>query len=229
MFTTSTATDVQIAKAREAIARFGRMLFARQLTDAAGGNISVRVGDRICISPRYAGQQKQWQLEPGDVLVTDFDRNILEGQGLVSREANAHYALHRTFGEYGTAVIHAHARNLLVYAAANRPLPPILEANRKFGVTPVVPFAPAHSPILADHIIASMRGREAMIKKHAAAVIAPWHGLFLMAKDIDAAFDAVERMDANAYILLMGGIAFGAAEMETQRATMEDTIGNFKE
>jgi L-fuculose-phosphate aldolase len=56
------------------------MLFDRQLTDAAGGNISARIGNRICITPRYAGQQRQWRIDPGDVLVADLQRNVLRAQ-----------------------------------------------------------------------------------------------------------------------------------------------------
>jgi L-fuculose-phosphate aldolase len=219
----------QLAAARAKIAYFGRLLFERTLTDAAGGNLSIRVGNRICISPRYSGQQRQWQLAPEDVLICDLDRNILSGTGQISRESNVHFSVHREFGTHGTAVVHCHPRNLLVFAATNRPMEPILEANRKFGVTPVVPFAPAHSPKLADHVRAALRGREALISKQAAAVIAPWHGLFLMSKDLDAGFDAAERLDNNAYILLMGGIAFGAAAMAQHGQQMEETIGGFQE
>ena len=45
---------------RVRITEIGRMLFERKLTDASGGNISARVGDRICITPRYAGSKHQW-------------------------------------------------------------------------------------------------------------------------------------------------------------------------
>jgi L-fuculose-phosphate aldolase len=193
-----------IDKARADIVRFGAMLFERHLTDAAGGNISVRVGNKICISPRYSGQKRQWALEPHDVLLLDEDGSILEGDGQISRESQVHLKLHRHFKDHGTAVIHCHARNVLVFAAANKPMPPILEANLKFGEIPVVGYAPAHSAQLSENILGAMLGQEARVRKHAAAVIAPWHGLFVMAKDIDAAFDAAERIDTNAYCILMG-------------------------
>ena len=44
------------------------MVFERHLTDAAGGNISVRVGDSVCITPRYSGSRRHWQLQPNQVL-----------------------------------------------------------------------------------------------------------------------------------------------------------------
>ena len=45
---------------REKICELGRMLFDRNLTDAAGGNISARMGDFVIITPRYAGAHFQW-------------------------------------------------------------------------------------------------------------------------------------------------------------------------
>ncbi len=219
-----TPSDDEINATRERIATIGRLLFARQLTDAAGGNISVRIGNRVCITPRFAGQQKQWQIDPGDVLVADLDRNILRGGGKLSRETHVHFTLLTTFADHGTAVVHAHPRNLLVYAMLNKPLPPTLEATRKFGVTPVVEFAPAHSPLLAQHVAASMRGREAMIAKHAAAAIAPWHGVFCMGKTLDAAFDAVERLDVSAYLLLMATQHAGAGAVDASLARMHAEI-----
>jgi L-fuculose-phosphate aldolase len=217
-----------IDAARERIAYIARLMFERFLLDVAGGNLSVRVGNRVCITPRYSGSQRHWALTAEDVLVLDLERNLLLGEGQVSREAHVHFSLHREFSEYGTAAIHAHSRNLLVFASQARSLPPVLEATRKFGTTPVVEFAPAHSPRLAEHVVSSLRGREVRVKNHAAGVLAPYHGLFLMGKDLDAAFDAVERLDNNAYCIMMGGL-IGSGAVAENHQRMEDIIGNFKE
>lgn len=215
----------QIAFTRARLAELGRRLFERNLTDTAGGNLSCRVGELIVISPRYAGTARRWQLTADDVLVTDAQRNILLGQGQNSRESNVHYAMHAQFRDYGTTIIHAHARHILVFATAGRALPPILESTRKYGITPVIPFAAAHSTALADNIITSLHGREAMIKNAAAAAIAPWHGLFLMGKDMDTAFDSVERLDTNAYILLQGMASFGPSFLDERVAAIKQEIG----
>jgi L-fuculose-phosphate aldolase len=218
-----------IADMRARIARIGGFMFDRQLTDAGGGNISSRVGDLVCISPRYSGAKYQWQLRPEDVLVVDLDANILDGTGQLSRESKVHLGLHREFGEHGTAVIHAHARNILVYAALNMPMPTVLEGTRKFGTIPVVGYAPAHSAHLATNVAGGIRPQVERISKHAAGVIAPWHGLFLMGKDLDAAFDAVERLDTNAYVILMSQFAHMGTALAEQQQAMEDAIANFKE
>lgn len=194
----------EILFTREKITRIGRLLFERQLTDAAGGNISVRVGERVCITPRFAGQRRQWQLRPEEVLVCDLAGNKLEGEGETSREARVHFRLYHDFQD-GTAVVHCHPRNVLVFCALNQSLLPVIEGTWKFGEIPVAPFAPAHSQALADYIAGGIQGKEARIRKQAAAVIARWHGLFVLGKDLDAAFDAAERIETNAFIILQAG------------------------
>jgi ribulose-5-phosphate 4-epimerase/fuculose-1-phosphate aldolase len=184
------------------ITEIGRLMFERQLTDAAGGNISARVEDLVCITPRYAGGKHQWRLRPEQVIVTDLSGNHLEGEGVISREAKVHYRLYQEFSD-GSAIIHAHARNALVFAAASSPIEPVLEGTRKFGTIRVSKYAPSHSNELAEFIAEEIRGQEERIRVQAVGVLAPWHGLFVLGKDLDAAFDAAERIDVNARCILL--------------------------
>lgn len=223
------ATDAAIAEMRAKVALFGRMLYERHLTDAAGGNITARVGDLLCMTPRYAGSLKQWQLAPEDILVVDLDGNILDGTGAISRETKCHFTLHKTFGDAGKAVIHAHSRNVLVFAAMAKPMPMVLEQTQKFVEIPVVEYAPAHTQDLADRITAAIGQHESSIRKQAAAAIAPWHGLFVMGKDIDAAFDAVERIDTNAYILMMAQSLGMSDVLEEKRRVLVEAMASYKE
>jgi L-fuculose-phosphate aldolase len=191
----------EIDAMRIKIAKLGKLLFDRQLTDAAGGNMSARVGDMVCITSRYSGQKSQWNLCPEQVLVVDPDGNKVDGEGEISREAKVHLRLYKEFPD-GNGVIHCHARNVLVFCALGAPIPPVIEATFKFGEIKVIPFAHAHSALLSESVCKAMQGQEARIRKQAAAVIARYHGLFVLARDIDAAFDAAERIDTNAYIIL---------------------------
>lgn len=218
----------EIMAARAHLARIGALLFERRLTDAAGGNISVKVGDYICLSPRFSGSQYQWQLTPEQVLVVDQNGNILAGDGTISRESRVHLRLYAEFGHVGTAVIHAHPHNVMVFAALARPMPPVLEANLKFGTVPVIDYAPAHSSQLAENVVNALRGQELRIQKQAAGVIAPWHGVFVMGKDLNAAFDAVERFDTNAYCLLMAR-GLGSENLESERQRLAEAVMRFQE
>jgi L-fuculose-phosphate aldolase len=198
----------EIDAMRERIVFLGGLLFDRHLTDAAGGNMSARVGEVLCITPRFAGSKRFWQLRPEEVLVVDMQGKQLDGEGELSRESRVHLKLMNEFPD-GQGVVHAHPRNVMVFAAACQSIPPILEATRKFGEIKVTEtFAPAHSTELAEFVAANIHGQEERIRKQAAMVIARWHGLFVVGNSIEAAVDAVERADLSAYILL-NSAAFG--------------------
>jgi L-fuculose-phosphate aldolase len=81
-----------------------------------------------------------------------------------------------------------------------------LEATQKFGLTPVVPYAPAHSENLARYVVEGLTGREANIRKQAAAVLLPKHGIIVAGLDLWATIDAVERIDWNAWCILSQGM-----------------------
>jgi ribose 5-phosphate isomerase B len=219
-----------ISQTRKKIAETGRMVFERHLTDAAGGNISVRVGDSVCITPRYSGSRRHWQLTPDQVLVSDLSGNKLDGDGDVSRESKVHYRLYQEFPD-ATAVLHSHARNAMVFVASGQAIEPILEATLKFDTIPVTKFAPAHSEKLADTIAEAMRGKDEAIKKYATAVIAPWHGLFVVGKDLDAAFDLTERIDTNAYCILMSRLLpeGGPMDPEVMQKRLREAIQSFND
>jgi ribose 5-phosphate isomerase B len=221
----------RLSQTRMKIAETGKLVFARHLTDAAGGNISVRVGDQVCITPRYSGSRRHWQLQPDQVLVSDMLGNKLDGDGDVSRESKVHYRLYQAFPD-ATAVLHSHPRHVMVFVASGQPIEPVLEATLKFGTIPVVnEFAPAHSEKLADFVAGAMQGKEDAIRKYATAVMAPWHGLFVVGKDLDACFDLTERIDTNAYCILMSRLLpeGGPLDPETMQTRLREAIQTFND
>lgn len=211
---------------RRTIAELGGLMFARHLTDTAGGNISARVGDRICITAKQSGGKYRWQLRPEQVLVTDMQGNKIEGDGEISRESKVHFRLLNAFPE-GSAVVHGHARNVLVFCAAGIPIPPVLENTHKLGMVKLVPYAPAGTPALAENVYQGLLGQEERVRSMAAAVIAPWHGLFVLGKDLDAAFDAAERIDTNARCLLLSGAFNDPVLMASRMRELNEVMASF--
>ncbi|MDI7274870.1 MAG: class II aldolase/adducin family protein [Anaerolineae bacterium] len=194
------------ADAREAIVEVARLIYARQLSDSAGGNVSVRVGGRIYITPRYMGSRYRWSITPDLITVLDAgSHQVLAGPGDISRESKAHLALYRAFPEAG-AVIHAHPFHVQVFACANRPLPAVAEYTRKFGTVPCIPPARAHSQDLAEAVVASLSARRAEFESHGLAVLLPYHGIIVMGHDLDEAYDVLERMEVNARCTLLGAL-----------------------
>jgi len=185
----------------EQIIYAGCRLFERKLLDMCGGNISVREGEQFYITARYSATQRHWQNQPEDILAGNIYEDALLENPRCSRESRMHLAVYRNFPDV-TAVIHAHPFHVLPFCATERPIEPVLEQTQKFGIIKVVGAAPAHSQELADNVAAGLAGQEAIIKKQAAAVLLPHHGIVVAGKDLLAAVDALERIDWNAWCIL---------------------------
>lgn len=185
----------------ESICRAGRILFERRLTDLAGGNISVRDGNLVYMTPTHAGADFHWDLSPEQIICDTLENDALAESPRFSREGWSHLELYKNFPDI-KAVIHAHAFHVQVFSACSLPIYPLLEANDKFGVIEVIEPAPGHTKAMAAKVVAGFTGKEALIRKMAAAVIVPRHGMFAAGSSLNLTLDAVERIDTNAWVIL---------------------------
>lgn len=184
-----------------------RLMYDRFLTNSAGGNLSCRVDDRIYISPRYLGSKNRWKLTEDMILVFDKDLNILEGDpAKVSRESQMHFGC---YGRYPAinGIIHAHPRYLNVFAATGRPLLPTNQYTEKFGSVPVVPNIPSISQELADAVVATLEPYESEMSKHGIGLILSWHGVAMVGRTLDDAYDTLERLEWSAQTTLLAEAA----------------------
>jgi L-fuculose-phosphate aldolase len=185
------------------MAEICRMAYDRKLLDSAGGNLTVRAGERIYMSPRYAGSRRQWQLEPEDFLIVDREGTILAGRGEISRETEMHLAVYRAFPRAG-AVFHAHSENLMVFASQCRPIPPTSEQTDKYGTIELIEHAPSHTSELGENVVAGLLPKRDDLEKHGIACLIPRHGIVCVAQDLDTVYDTLERIDRGARMYLFG-------------------------
>lgn len=194
---------------RERMAAICRLAYERHLLDSAGGNLTVREGERVFMSPRYAGQRRQWQLAPEEFLVVDLDANILAGGGEISRESAVHLACYRAFEEAG-CVFHAHASNVMVFVSAGVPIPPTSEQTDKFGTIGFCEWAATHTAELGEKVVAGLAPQREKLAKHPIATLVPRHGIFVVGRDLDVTYDALERIDRGARMHLLAQLLRGA-------------------
>ena len=185
----------------ELIVEIGRRMAGRWSANAAGGNISLRVGDQMHISPRYADYQWGWHLKPEQIVSGPIDDDTLLDHPAFSREGKAHLAIYRAFPE-ARAIIHAHPFYVMPFCAAAKPLEPLIDAVTIFGPIEPVPYAPPNSQELADNIVAGLRGKEKLMTDFAAPVLMPKHGVMIAGKDLYAALEALIKLDMNAWCIL---------------------------
>ena len=191
------------ADPREHLARIARLVFARRLTDASGGNITLRDGEHVYMSPSRAGSKQQWQIEASDVVVLDFEGNVVAGPDRRTREWQFHLGIYRALARAG-GIIHAQAGYLMTFVAAGRPMPVVLEHTQKFGTIGITPPAPAHSSELARNVVETFRLQAEALVKHALATFVPRHGIIVVGRDLDDAFDTLDRLETNAQVFLLG-------------------------
>jgi len=185
----------------EEIVYFGRRMAERWMTNAAGGNISIRGEDQIYISPRYADFKWGWQLEPEQMVSGSINSDELSTNPAFSREGKAHLSIYRAFPE-AQAIIHAHPHHVMPFCAANKPIEPNIDATMRFGSIEHIKYATPNSQELADNIVEGLRGKEALIQDYAAAVLMPKHGIIVVGQDIYAVFDTLVKINMNAWCIL---------------------------
>ncbi len=189
---------------RKKLAKTMKLLFDRKLTNAAGGNAAMRVDEnRIIVTPSMMSEHKHCELGPEDILVCDYDLNILEGNGVLSRECKMHALLLRNIPEIG-AVIHAHPEYTMVYVSARKPIPSVTEATQKMGDCLLIEQAKAYSQDLADHVYDFFKDKREILKKSGLCALLPLHGTVAVGKHLEQAFSVVERIECDAKCNIFG-------------------------
>ncbi len=184
----------------EKLCSAGRIMFEKRLTDMCGGNISIRDGDTVYMSPRFAGQRYHWNLPAEAIVSGNWKEDDIALNPNFSREGWSHLYIYRNFPDV-QAVVHAHPFHVMPFVAFGLPIEPVLEGTHKFGTIELCAPAAAHTKDLGVNIVAALQGKEDKMRKQAAAVLIPEHGIILAGQDFDKTLDALERIDVNAYCL----------------------------
>lgn len=183
---------------RKKLAKTMKLLFDRKLTNAAGGNAAMRVDEnRIIVTPSMMSEHRHCEIEAEDILLCDYDLNILEGSGVLSRECRMHALLLRNIPEIG-AVIHAHPEYTMVYVSAVKPIPSVTEATQKMGDCLLIEQAKAYSQDLAEHVYDFFKDKRELLKKTGLCGLLPLHGTVAVGKHLEQAFSVVERIECDA-------------------------------
>jgi L-fuculose-phosphate aldolase len=186
----------------ELIVYIAKFMFEHDLTDIAGGNISARDGETLYMTPTLAGNQWHWNIGVEDIVTGSVkDLEALKKHPRFTREGLSHLAIYKAYPFVG-AVIHAHPKYINPFVARSKPIPPMLSSSKQFGELQYHAEAPMYSQEQADSIVEMLRGKEDLMKKKAAAVLMPRHGIIAASPDLMTALDCVQRMNANAFTVL---------------------------
>ena len=181
----------------------GRLMFDRQLTDAGGGNISTKHNGLIYVTPMMSGERLRWQLQPDDLIAIDAQTmDVVENDPtMLTRESMMHLGIYQAIPEVG-AVLHAHPRYCMVYAAANKKMPANNENFEYFAgeAMDCLKEVPGTSTELAKEAISYFYNRRHLISERAVGALIPRHGIVIAAKNLDEAFCLLDNAEVNAMV-----------------------------
>lgn len=166
-----------VCVARKAVREMGTRLVQAGLVIGTWGNVSVRLGNQVIITPSGADYSK---LTDEDMPVIDLSTGQHEG-AKPSSEKGLHLEVYRQRKEIG-AVIHVHSPNASTLAAARRELPPILDDVAQL-IGPSVRVADYALPSTKKIVRTTMRA----LRGRMAALMAN-HGAICLGRDLDEAF-----------------------------------------
>jgi L-fuculose-phosphate aldolase len=119
---------VRLHEEREALAAAGHRLHRTGMVVGTAGNLSVRRGDLVAVSPTGA---VLGELTAEATTVIDLDGSVVEGELAPTSEVPMHLALYRE-GRAG-AVAHAHALASTAVACTVAELPAVHYAMLELG------------------------------------------------------------------------------------------------
>ena len=191
-------TDQRVARA--SIVAAGVRLGAHGLIVASEGNLSIRSGGTILITP--AGRRKD-ELTPDDIVEVGLDgpSDGLEPPDRAGRRPSTDLAIHRAIYRARPdvlAIAHAHlAASLALTIVGLVPVPADLpETAHLLPRLPFVPFATAGSAALAAAVASAFTDRGTTGEEAPAdAVLLERHGSIAVGPDLVAAGDRLELVD----------------------------------
>ena len=173
------------------LVRYGRLLYERGYVVAADGNLSVRDGDRVVITPSQVAYDA---IREEDLADLGLDGEVLRGKP--SSERGVHLAVYRARSEV-MAVVHAHPVHACALAVLGRPLPALLDEVGPVlgGEVRVAGYAPSGSPDLGVAAVAGLEGRF--------GVILARHGTVTVGATLEEAFWRLEVLERAAQVHLL--------------------------
>jgi len=160
-----------------------RRTVADGLVVGTSGNVSVRVGDTVLVTPSGVPYDR---LTPDDITGVDLDGRQVLGSLVPTSELPMHLAVYRSTD--ARAVVHTHA----VHATAVSMLVPELPAVHYMsgalgGAARVAPYATYGTEELAENMLRALADRTACLLRN--------HGTITYGDTLDQAYDRTAQLE----------------------------------
>ncbi|WP_113703156.1 class II aldolase/adducin family protein [Nonomuraea lactucae] len=179
---------------REQLCEYGRRAVELGLVIGTSGNLSVRQGDLVAVTPSGVALDR---LTPETCPVVDVAGHLVEGELQPSSETPMHLAVYEATD--AQAVVHTHSVFGTVVATTMTELPPVhYNALLLGGAVKVAPYATYGTPELAANVRAALEGRRAALMAN--------HGGVTIGATLEEAFEATRLLEwlCEVYVRALG-------------------------
>ena len=171
------------ARAWEELVTTARRTVSDGLVVGTSGNVSVRVGDTVLVTPSGVPYDR---LEPDDVTGVGLDGRQVLGTLVPTSELPMHLALYRTTS--AGAVVHTHAVHATAVSTLVSELPLIhYMAAALGGPVRVAPYATYGTDELAENMLRALADRSGCLLQN--------HGTVTHGTTLDQAYDRTAQLE----------------------------------
>ena len=169
--------------ARAQLVSYSARLLDDGLAVGSAGNMSVRIGDKVAITPSGISYT---EMRPDDICLVGMDGAELQSSETPSSETPMHLAIYAAAkakaGAGVGAVVHTHSPEVIALSAGRDELPAIHYAITGLGgPVRVAPYVRFGSAGLAASAVTALDGRSAVILRN--------HGAVCHGRDLAQAYD----------------------------------------
>ncbi|MGW2211390.1 class II aldolase/adducin family protein [Streptomyces sp. NPDC001781] len=175
--------DGDEARAWEELVAAARRTVTDGLVVGTSGNVSVRVGDTVLVTPSGVPYDR---LTPADVTGVDLLGRQVLGSLVPTSELPMHLAVHRTTD--ARAIVHTHAVHATAVSTLVTELPAVHYMTGALGgPVRVAPYAPYGTPELAAHVLRALEGRSGCLLRN--------HGTLTYGDTLERAYDRTAQLE----------------------------------
>jgi L-fuculose-phosphate aldolase len=182
----------ELEATRWALLEAAREMDRAGLTQGTAGNLSARTrANEVVLTPTAMGYSA---MKTHDLVVTDLEGRVLEGEREPTSEIHLHLACLRRHPEIA-AVVHSHALHASMFAVIQQPIPCLVEELELYlgGDVEVAPYRSTGSKALGEVAAARLSDR--------AAVLLANHGLVTVGATPTEALQLTKLVERTARIV----------------------------
>ncbi len=205
-------TDPNWRAAAESLIHYGRRLNADGLAVGPAGNLSVRLGDVVAVTPSQVRYDK---ITPDSICFLTIDGTQVGGQGRASSETPMHLSIYRDTN--ATAIVHTHSPRAVAVSTVVDELPAVHYCVLRAGGGPTIRVAPYErfgSEALARVAMTGLTDRTAVILQN--------HGAIAYGADIAEAYERAQLVE------MLADVYLSATGLETPRILTAEELGQVK-